>query len=173
MSERERWIVYPLIFFALGAAIRDKLIQRVETKEVVCESLRVVDSRDPYRTLAELTFDRVRSNDPNSPSVNAAELFLADSEGNMLCSIDEKLYVASMETGTLGVIDPHQDILVRVATEPAEQPDNGEATEQAKLHYQGVIYLNNERLRTGLRVAPEPLESGATKELPSAPAPEE
>ena len=25
MSERERWIVYPLLFFALGAALRDKL----------------------------------------------------------------------------------------------------------------------------------------------------
>ena len=29
MSERERWIVYPLLLFALGAAIRDKLMQRV------------------------------------------------------------------------------------------------------------------------------------------------
>ena len=25
MTERERWIVYPLLFLALGAALRDKL----------------------------------------------------------------------------------------------------------------------------------------------------
>ena len=32
MTERERWIVYPLLFLALGAALRDKLVDRTTTK---------------------------------------------------------------------------------------------------------------------------------------------
>ena len=34
MSDRERWIVYPLLFLALGVALRDKLTQIVETRTV-------------------------------------------------------------------------------------------------------------------------------------------
>ena len=39
MTDRERWIVYPLLFFALGASLRDKILERVDTKQLVCESL--------------------------------------------------------------------------------------------------------------------------------------
>lgn len=39
MTERERWIVYPLLFLALGAALRDKLVDRTTTKSIVCEEL--------------------------------------------------------------------------------------------------------------------------------------
>lgn len=58
MSERERWIVYPLLFLALGAALRDKLIKKTESDVVVaqtveCNELRVVnDSRT--QVLAQL-----------------------------------------------------------------------------------------------------------------------
>ena len=34
MSDRERWIVYPLLFLALGVALRDKLTQMVEAQTV-------------------------------------------------------------------------------------------------------------------------------------------
>jgi hypothetical protein len=44
MSERERWIVYPLLFLALGAALRDKLFDRTTSKSIVCEELTVVDA---------------------------------------------------------------------------------------------------------------------------------
>ena len=54
MSERERWIVYPLLFLTLGVAMRDKMLKRVGTDaiiaehvqagEVVCERL-VIRSR--------------------------------------------------------------------------------------------------------------------------------
>ena len=43
MSERERWIVYPLLFLALGTALRDKMIDRTWSRNVVCEELLVVD----------------------------------------------------------------------------------------------------------------------------------
>jgi hypothetical protein len=39
MSERERWIVYPLLFLALGAGLRDKLIDRTLSKSIVCQEL--------------------------------------------------------------------------------------------------------------------------------------
>ena len=43
MTERERWIVYPLLFLALGAALRDKLIDTTMSRRIVCQELVVVD----------------------------------------------------------------------------------------------------------------------------------
>lgn len=45
MTERERWIVYPLLFLALGAALRDKLVDRTTTKSIVCQELLVMDEQ--------------------------------------------------------------------------------------------------------------------------------
>lgn len=39
MTERERWIVYPLLFLALGAALRDKLIKQTFSERIECELL--------------------------------------------------------------------------------------------------------------------------------------
>ena len=39
MNERERWIVYPLLFLALGAALRDKLSEQTKTKRIECQEL--------------------------------------------------------------------------------------------------------------------------------------
>ena len=41
MTERERWIVYPLLFLALGAALRDKLSEHTKTKTIECQELMV------------------------------------------------------------------------------------------------------------------------------------
>jgi hypothetical protein len=43
MSERERWIIYPLLLLALGSSLRDKLFNRTVSQSIICESLRVVD----------------------------------------------------------------------------------------------------------------------------------
>src|SRR6188472_822984 len=43
MTERERWIVYPLLFLALGASLRDKLVDRTVTKRIVCQELSIED----------------------------------------------------------------------------------------------------------------------------------
>jgi hypothetical protein len=42
MTERERWIVYPLLFLALGSALRDKLFDITSSKRIVCEQMIVV-----------------------------------------------------------------------------------------------------------------------------------
>jgi hypothetical protein len=39
MTERERWIVYPLLFLALGAALRDKLSEHTKNKRIECQEL--------------------------------------------------------------------------------------------------------------------------------------
>ncbi|MCO6042862.1 hypothetical protein NG895_02975 [Aeoliella sp. ICT_H6.2] len=43
MTERERWIVYPLLFLALGASLRDKIIKSTHNQLVTCEALCVLD----------------------------------------------------------------------------------------------------------------------------------
>ena len=37
MSERERWVVYPLLFLTLGIAIRDKMLKRVDTDAMIAD----------------------------------------------------------------------------------------------------------------------------------------
>jgi hypothetical protein len=58
MSDRERWIVYPLLFLAIGASLRDKLFDRTTSKSIVCQELIVVDDnhngRQPVRVLARI-----------------------------------------------------------------------------------------------------------------------
>ena len=43
MSSRERWTIYPLLFLALGVALRDKLTSTVDSRFITCEELDVVD----------------------------------------------------------------------------------------------------------------------------------
>lgn len=71
MSERERWIVYPLLFLALGASLRDKLGGRTTIKSIACQELRIEDEQvgnQPPRTL--LFMGRTEAG-PNRPSVGA------------------------------------------------------------------------------------------------------
>jgi hypothetical protein len=42
MTERERWIVYPLLFLALGVALRDKFVGTT-TRSIHCQELVVED----------------------------------------------------------------------------------------------------------------------------------
>jgi hypothetical protein len=41
MTERERWVVYPLLFLALGAGLRDKLFDQTRSKSIECQELTV------------------------------------------------------------------------------------------------------------------------------------
>jgi hypothetical protein len=55
MTERERWVVYPLLFLALGAALRDKLFDRTFTKSIVCQELTVLEEEpNGVRILAQI-----------------------------------------------------------------------------------------------------------------------
>jgi hypothetical protein len=43
LTSRERWTIYPLLFLALGAALRDKLTATVDSRFMSCEELEIVD----------------------------------------------------------------------------------------------------------------------------------
>jgi hypothetical protein len=47
MTDRERWIVYPLLFLALGASLRDKLVDRTTKKIIACQELLILDEQPP------------------------------------------------------------------------------------------------------------------------------
>lgn len=64
MSERERWIVYPLLFLALGAAMRDKLFNLTRSQKVVCEAIAVYENGDPQQPMAILGAERMGINPP-------------------------------------------------------------------------------------------------------------
>jgi hypothetical protein len=46
MTPRERWVVYPLLFFALSLALKPKLLQEIETKRLRCESLTIAHGNE-------------------------------------------------------------------------------------------------------------------------------
>jgi hypothetical protein len=58
MNNRERWIIYPLLFFAISLAAKTQMDQAFEldTGQVVCRELRVVDRRGDVQL--RLTADR-------------------------------------------------------------------------------------------------------------------
>ncbi len=168
MSERERWIVYPLLFFALGAAIRDKLLQRVEAKEIYCESLRIVDQQDPNRILAELSFRRANSNDPTQLADREGRLRLIDSDGREVCELNRNLTVQRLAAKQLLVIDPSGVPMINALAEPVPGMMLGE--EDSSVSYRGVIYLNNRPM--GIRLAPPVAPSKQTPTpAPTSPSP--
>lgn len=110
MNERERWIIYPLLFFALGAALRDKFTQQVTTDrlfagKIQCEELEVVDSEKPDRIVAKLS-----SNPPQRGNPNAARygvFLLLDSEDKELCGVtNNQLQVSRIACNAVTIIDP-------------------------------------------------------------------
>jgi hypothetical protein len=65
MTERERWIVYPLLFLALGASLRDKLVPATY-ESVRCQELIVVDPDQPNRFLAKIGGSKPASGSPST-----------------------------------------------------------------------------------------------------------
>ena len=177
MSERERWIVYPLIFFALGAAIRDKLTQRVQAKQIACESLHIVDLHNPSQPLVEFSFLRGSTTDESKSPISVGVMRLSDSEGNIYCLIKEDaafefLSAEAVQTREVQVVDPHDHALVKMATEAVVPKEEEADTASTKRFFQGVLYLNNERLMSAMRVAvPEQQPASPEIEQPKTVSP--
>ena len=55
MTPRERWVVYPLLFFALSLALKPKLLQEIDTKRVRCQSLTIAEGDQPFIEIGQLT----------------------------------------------------------------------------------------------------------------------
>lgn len=162
MSERERWIIYPLLFFALGAAVRDKILHRVDAKEIYCESLKIVDQQDPTsQPLVELGIQRARPNDPNQLADSVGLLRLVNSDGKEVCRVASDAIFQRLVSRQLLIIDDSKRPLVVVGVE--QGPDmllpNGGSTVTS----QGVIYLNNQKM--GIKLAP-PVNRQSGPQLP-------
>jgi hypothetical protein len=171
MSERERWIVYPLLMFALGAAIRDKLMDRVEAKEIRCESLEIVDQQDPTRMLGRLGIRRASNTDPTQVADRVGELVLVGSDGRVVCDIatDVHVHAGRVITPQLRVVDRNYRPLVVATTEPIPALSLGQG--EAGISYQGVIYLNNQR--SGIQLTPPSSRPPANRQSSPAATPAE
>jgi len=153
MNERERWIVYPLLFFALGASLRDKFLQQVSTKElqslrvaakeIVCENLSVVDSDKPDRIVAQLAA-RKPPGQAGQPVDQFGLLILRDSEGRDLCGVsNNQLQVRQISCEGVRILDPgNQNRILAGLGSVTVQDKRGKARPF------GVLVLNNEDFGT-------------------------
>jgi hypothetical protein len=118
MNERERWIVYPLLFFALGASLRDKFLQHVSSKEIECQRLvvkqiecegaiLVLDPKNPTRPLVELGGAQPLAGTDVRGSDRFGVLVLRDANGNEFCGVtNNELFVRRIQCEGVTVIDP-------------------------------------------------------------------
>lgn len=72
MTERERWVVYPLLFLALGASLRDKLGGSLTAKRIVCQELLIED--EPTGNQSPRPLAILKRTDPLSDGRSAAVL---------------------------------------------------------------------------------------------------
>jgi len=107
MSERERWIVYPLLFLTLGIALRDKVIQPI-ADEVRCRRLVVYDEND--RKIAEVAPMAVPL-PGTGERAHAGMLRLLDPFGLPIVSVD---YEGLNVTGDLDIFGPVNKPVVHV-----------------------------------------------------------
>jgi len=122
MSERERWIVYPLLFFALGAALRDKLTHSIESKDIICQSLKIVDQQDSNIVLAELGARRAEGAEDQVP-----RSFLRVDETISQVSLAEEIVseqgIRCKNLRVVDVQDPKQTlVLMGTGNAPSYQP---------------------------------------------------
>ena len=55
MTTRERWIVYPLLFLALGASIKSHLVRRFECDTLVVSNIEIVDRQSRPQVVLRAT----------------------------------------------------------------------------------------------------------------------
>lgn len=160
MSERERWIVYPLLFFALGAAIRDKILNVVESKQIQCaemegksihcteldaksircEAISIEDPQRPGKILAQLSWGPLPAADGREKRVG--RLLLTDSEGREIFGLqDDMLQMRMVRCEGLAITDPVRPATVLAALGSVAVPVNpGEA------RFAGILQLNKQAL---------------------------
>ncbi|MCH8042368.1 MAG: hypothetical protein IID44_01495 [Planctomycetes bacterium] len=57
MTTRERWIVYPLLFLALGSSMKSHLIHRFECRTLVASKIEIVDRHSRRQAVFQSTPD--------------------------------------------------------------------------------------------------------------------
>ena len=128
MTDRERWVVYPLLFLALGVSLRDKLGGQLTSKIISCQKLVIEDepvgSREP-RPLAVL--GRVQPN-PNRPAIAALEFdgeFLVNGNFNVngIVNVSKHFAINGLPLGVIQFVPPATSP-VRPAPQTAPLPQS-------------------------------------------------
>jgi hypothetical protein len=67
MSERERWMIYPLLFLSLGISLRSKITSSLDLREISCNTLRCdhVIGRDGESGCKTVLCDHILGGDAN------------------------------------------------------------------------------------------------------------
>lgn len=184
MSDRERWIVYPLLFLALAVSLRDKLTHTVHSDRIECRS--IIFHSESGEPLWLLTQD-VAS--PLGSSEKSGGLMLVDAQGRrtarfgpvMQCQTlfaqevaAEKVIAAdSVQTRGVLVADNQSRPVVTMGIETETQAasdrsgpikifdESGELVSQlGAVAYFEELHVIDDRGRTRVSLGSLPLENG-------------
>ncbi len=187
MNERERWVVYPLLFLALGASLRDKFFQQVKTEELecgrlvaesieckgamVCQGVVMLDPANPNQRLIELGAVEPGANVPGRPSTRYGVLILRDSNGRELCGVsNNELFVRRINCEGLSVVEPDTQtprVLAALGSAAAPPVEPGGAPQ-----WFGVLALNNQQFGRLVGVPPVNRPAGPGADAPPQNAPD-
>jgi hypothetical protein len=146
MTERERWIVYPLLFLALGAALRDKLVDRTTTRSIVCQELLIVDE-DSTNPQSQRTIARIGRVKPKPGGKSTASLQI---NGDLeIVDADLSDSSPSRILATFGRTDP-----------PSGIPSNGLAVVHGEVAVYGLVNAT-QFVWQGLPIVPMQVAPGA------------
>ncbi len=97
MTERERWTVYPLLFLALGIAVKDKVVRVADVDTVQCNRLVVQDRQGKEQAVlaATPTGSVMRAGVIDSDSSRTGRLVVHDRQGR------EQVVIVSSPAGGL------------------------------------------------------------------------
>lgn len=131
MTDRERWIVYPLLFLTLGIAVKDKIAGRSTADTVLCNTLVVHDRKGKEQVVISSTPDGgqvVTLGEKNALGVlvghteKLAGLMFVDGRGRLIRSL------ATMPTSGAAPAGPNRPD--RETQEPSREPPAGEQQPQ-------------------------------------------
>ncbi len=108
MSDRERWIIYPLLFMALGVALRDKIIKTTASQRIQSESLLVADSTgNTIAVLGHERFDRSMTAGKDLLSVDVIR-------AGQIEFVDDKGTVVSTLASVPAIVDGRRQVVTRL-----------------------------------------------------------
>lgn len=130
MTERERWIVYPLLFLALGASLRDKFggPETIDAKHIHCEELRTsqVVIADPRSNQPRIVLKTVPEAAPNGAVAphSSGQIELLDPAQRVQTAITRGAVIThGLKTQAIAVADPLGRPRVQMGTKPETSPE--------------------------------------------------
>ena len=122
MTQRERWIVYPLLFLALGASLRDKFggPESIDASRIRCDELRTtqVVIADPHDKQPRIVLKTVQGGVKNGDSSHSSgQLELLDQSQRVQTAISHGAVIThGLKTQAIAVADPAGRNRVQIGT---------------------------------------------------------